>query len=271
MTRMTRRRLLAGNWKMNKAIADVPAFLEAFAKEAGLNRGQQLAKTDVMFAVPYTLLQSTAALFSPWKIQIAAQNVHYAASGAFTGEVSAAMLKEINVTATLIGHSERRQYFGETDESVAKKIQTCLQQKVTAVVCVGETKQEREGGVTTQVVGRQLDAALEAAISVSGTGLGAENHTQIIVAYEPVWAIGTGLSASSAQAQEVHAMIRNRIRQRCGDTTANTVRILYGGSATPANIGELLSQPDIDGGLVGGASLKPADFAAMVRTAEQLS
>ena len=256
---MTRRRLLAGNWKMNKSIAELPAFFEAFAKEAGLLSGNANAtRIDLMFAVPYTMLARTAELAKPWGIKIAAQNVHFEASGAFTGEVSISMLKELGVDWTLVGHSERRQYFGETDDSVAKKISACLSGGVTPVACIGETRIERETGVTNQVIARQLDAILSAASA---------NASRLVIAYEPVWAIGTGLSATSGQAQEVHKFIRARIAEKSGIPAADKIRILYGGSATPANIEELLKQPDIDGGLVGGASLKSADFAKMVQAA----
>jgi len=256
---MSRRRLLAGNWKMNKSISELPAFFEAFAKEAGLDSdggGRNNRGYDVLFAVHYTLLARASELAKPLGIIVAAQNVHFEASGAFTGEVSIAMLKELGVTWTLIGHSERRQYFAETDESVAKKVRAALNAGMTPVICVGETRQERETGVTKVIVGRQLDAALAAA---------AGDVDNIVLAYEPVWAIGTGLSATSAQAQEVHSFIRERMAEKCGPNAAKSVRILYGGSATPANIDELMGQPDIDGGLVGGASLKPADFAKMAR------
>lgn len=250
---MSRKRLLAGNWKMNKVSADLEPFFATFAKDVGVIDG----KVDVLFAVPYTLLEKAVRLARPLGIQIAAQNVHSEANGAFTGEISIAMLKDVGVNATLIGHSERRQYFGETDETVAKKTRSALSQGFTAIACVGETLAERESGKTDAVVTRQVNAILEAA----------DSPQNLVIAYEPVWAIGTGRSATSAQAQEVHKLIRGLLAKRYGDSAAQSMRILYGGSATPANIGELLTQGDIDGGLVGGASLKPADFASMVRAA----
>ena len=258
---MSRRRLLAGNWKMNKAIAELPAFFDSFAKAASLAAGSANSATQIMFAVPFTMLARAVELSKPYGIIIAAQNVHFEASGAYTGETSISMLKELGVTWTLIGHSERRQYFAESNEVVAKKIRACLNADMTPVVCVGETRMERETNITNQVVGRQLDAALAAAGS---------DADKIVFAYEPVWAIGTGLSATSAQAQEVHAFIRTRLRDKCNESVANSVRILYGGSATPANIDDLLKQEDIDGGLVGGASLKPTDFAQMILSANRI-
>lgn len=246
--------LLAGNWKMNKLNADLEAFFASFAKECG-DLASLKDKVDLLFAVPYTLLDRATRLAAPHGIRIAAQNVHFEASGAFTGEVSLAMLKEIGVTATLVGHSERRQYFGETDATVAKKVKAALAQGFLTVACVGETLDERQSEQTDAVVTRQVNAVLAAA----------DAPTNLVIAYEPVWAIGTGLSATSAQAQQVHKLIRTLVGHKFGPDAANGMRILYGGSANPSNIGELMDQADIDGGLVGGASLKPADFAAMVK------
>lgn len=248
-------KLLAGNWKMNKLNAELPQFFSAFTKAIGLDQTPNVTKSvDVLFAVPATLLARAAELAKPHGIRIAAQNVHFEASGAYTGELSIAMLKEVGVTATLIGHSERRQYFGETDAAVARKARACLDQGVTPIVCIGETLAEREANRTEAVVREQLSAVLEALAEPK----------DLVVAYEPVWAIGTGRSATSQQAQDVHKAIRGLLAGRFGQAEAARIRIVYGGSANPSNIDELLAQPDIDGGLVGGASLKPDDFAKMV-------
>ncbi len=256
MSMAPRTKLLAGNWKMNKLSSELPGFFEAFARELGAGA----PGAEILFAVPYTLLAKARELAAPRGIEIAAQNVHSEPNGAFTGEVSFAMLKDVGIGATLIGHSERRQYFGETDEAVAKKTKAALAQGVKPIVCVGETLAEREANLTGEVVGRQLDAVLK--------GLGnPKTLGNLVIAYEPVWAIGTGRSATSAQAQDVHRFIRARVVAHSSREAADSLRILYGGSANPANIAELLAQADIDGALVGGASLKPADFAAMVRAA----
>lgn len=247
---MGRNKLLAGNWKMNKLNGELAPFFEGFLQELGPHRGL----TEILFAVPYTLLAEASRQAKMHGIRIAAQNVHFEPSGAYTGEVSIAMLKEVGVTATLIGHSERRQYFGETDQTVTRKTVAALAQGVMPIVCVGETLAEREKNQTEAVVRRQVEAVLEAV----------PDPKDLVVAYEPVWAIGTGKSATSAQAQEVHGLIRGILKKRYA-AKADAIRILYGGSANPANIDELLAQPDIDGGLVGGASLKPAEFAKMVK------
>jgi triosephosphate isomerase len=250
--------MLAGNWKMNKLNRDLGPFFDEFAQAVGLDRDEELTEqVDILFAVPTTLLALAARQMEPRGIRIAAQNIHWEAAGAYTGEVSVDMIKEVGVTATLIGHSERRQYFGETDETVAKKTTAALAADVMPIVCVGETLAERDGGQTAAVVTRQVQAVFAQVA----------DPKDMIIAYEPVWAIGTGRSATTAQAQEVHALIRGLVADRYGAKTAETLRILYGGSANPANIDELLAQPDIDGGLVGGASLKPQDFAKMVKAA----
>jgi triosephosphate isomerase len=246
-----RRKLLAGNWKMNKINSELAPFFDAFVKALPEHA---VSRVDVAFAVPFTLLARATEIARPKGIRIAAQNVHFEPSGAYTGEVSVGMLKDVGIDMTLIGHSERRQYFAETDASVNRKIAASIDAGLAVVVCVGETREEREGGQMRAVVTRQVETALAATTKF-------ENF---IFAYEPVWAIGTGLSATSAQAQEVHVLIRSLVRKHAGEQVAASMRILYGGSASPANISELLSQPDIDGALVGGASLKPADFAKMV-------
>jgi triosephosphate isomerase len=249
---MSRKKLLAGNWKMFKTNAELGNFFETFASQAA----PSMKAVDVLFAVPYTLLANAQKLASKMGILVAAQNVHFEKSGAYTGEISIPMLLEIGVKATLIGHSERRQYFAETDATVTKKTLACLEAGILPIVCVGETKQERETGKTTEVVTRQVMAVLSAV----------KSPANMVIAYEPVWAIGTGLTATSQQAQEVHALIRKLVSDTYGPAVAASMRILYGGSVKPSNVGELVSQPDIDGGLVGGASLNPAEFAELVKT-----
>lgn len=257
MATSTRRRLMAGNWKMNKTNADLSAFFEAFCREAGLSKSSAASSSEIeiLFAAPFTLLSKTNELAAPFGIHTAAQNIHFEENGAFTGETSTTMLKDVGIHWTLVGHSERRQYFAESDETVAKKITKCLSSGITPIACLGETRAERESGTTESVVERQLLAILNAAST---------QVEKIVIAYEPVWAIGTGLAATSAQAQDVHRFIRAIVAKKSGEKIASEIRILYGGSANAANIAELLSQPDIDGALVGGASLKPAEFAQMV-------
>jgi len=257
---MARRKLLAGNWKMNKSIGEVAPFFRALREELETtDRKMTQLRTDIMFAVPYLHLSSTLGAAATLGIQTAAQNVHWEKSGAFTGEISAAMLKEIGISNTLIGHSERRQYFGETDETVAKKVAAAIAAGLTVVACIGETLGEREKNQTNDVLRRQVPPILKAA---------AAKPEALILAYEPVWAIGTGLSATDGQAQQAHHFIRTLIAEVLGAQASEQMRILYGGSANPANISQLLAQPDIDGGLIGGASIKAADFAAMVKAAE---
>ena len=192
-------------------------------------------------------------------IGLGAQNVHWAEKGAFTGEISAAMLKELGVQYVVIGHSERRQYFGETDETVNKRTKAALAAGLKPIVCVGETLAEREAGATTKVVERQVRVGL--------AGLHSADWDQLVLAYEPVWAIGTGKTATTAQAQEVHAFIRKLLAELAGAEAAAKLRIQYGGSMKPENAKELISQPDIDGGLIGGASLEAKSFADIVRGA----
>jgi triosephosphate isomerase len=254
-------KLLAGNWKMNKTNAELPAFFAGLSTELRIELAAVQDKVEVLFAASYTLLQKALELAGPHKIRIAAQNCHWLESGAYTGEISLGMLQDIGVRAVLIGHSERRQYYGETDQSVAAKTKAALSKGITPITCVGETLEERKANKTEAVVQRQLLAVLNAV----------EQPGDLIIAYEPVWAIGTGHSASSAEAQDVHAFIRQVVHQKMGKNAAAAMRILYGGSANPANIAELLTQPDIDGGLVGGASLKPDDFAKMIRAALEVA
>ena len=246
----SKKKLIAGNWKMNGSLALNDALLKAVI--AGLGG----VTCDVAVAVPAPYLAQAQALAQGSAVSVAAQDVSQHDAGAYTGEVSATMLTNFGVRYVLVGHSERRQYHGETDGAVAQKAQRALAVGVTPIVCVGETLQEREAGQTELVVKRQLAAVIH---------LNGHCISEVVVAYEPVWAIGTGRTASPEQAQEVHAVLR---AQLCAaSASADRIRLLYGGSMNAANAAQLLAQPDIDGGLVGGASLKPADFLQIIAAA----
>jgi triosephosphate isomerase len=231
----------------------------ALAKEvaAGLAAASGGA-VQVAIAPTFTALHAVANALGGTELELAAQDVHWEPKGAFTGEISAGMLFDVCCSHGIVGHSERRQYFGETDETVRKKVGALLGAKVKPIVCVGETLAEREAGKTLEVVARQVRGGL--------AGLKLEELAQLTLAYEPVWAIGTGKTATSAQAQEVHAAIRKLLRE-LGGATGEAIRIQYGGSVKPENAAELMSQPDVDGALVGGASLKATDFLAIVKGA----
>lgn len=244
------RKILAGNWKMHKTRAECREFFKDFEK--ALAKSKKPAELSLMLAVPYTLLE-TAKDKAPDDLWILSQNVHFEDKGAFTGEISASMLKDLKVSGTLVGHSERRQYFAETDATVAKKTAAALNHGLTAVVCVGETLEERESGAMETVLAGQLSQGLK----------NIPYDPALIVAYEPVWAIGTGKTATPAIAQEAHAFIRGQLAELYGRDNAAEIPILYGGSMKPGNIADLTAQPDIDGGLVGGASLSADDFAEM--------
>jgi triosephosphate isomerase len=252
---VARRKFVCGNWKMHRTAGEAIALAtEVVAGLAGASRDVQIA-----VAPPFTALHAVAqALTRGGPVELAAQDVHWEAQGAFTGEVSAAMLADACCTHCIVGHSERRQYFGETDETVRKKVGALLGARIQPIVCVGETLAEREANRTLEVVDRQVRRGL--------AGLSAEQLALVTVAYEPVWAIGTGKTATTAQAQEVHAAIRKILRE-LGGVVADQVRIQYGGSVKPDNAAELMSQPDVDGALVGGASLKATDFVAIVKGA----
>ncbi len=251
---MARRKFVCGNWKMHKTVSEAVALV----RELRELLAPALDRVEVAVAPPFTALQAVADALDGSRIELAAQNVHWAPSGAFTGECSAAMVAEVGCRHVIVGHSERRQLFGETDESVRKKVGALLAANVRPIVCVGETLAEREANRTLQVVERQVRAGL--------AGLSPEVLASITLAYEPVWAIGTGKTATAAQAQEVHAAIR-RILRDLGGSAADAIRIQYGGSVKPDNAAELMSQPDVDGALVGGASLKAKDFLAIVKGA----
>lgn len=250
---MTKKKLIAGNWKMNGALGANAALLQALrgGLEAGVHQN-----VDVAVAVPSAYLAQVQGLAEGSAIALAAQDVSRHEVGAYTGEVSAAMLQEFGVRYVLVGHSERRQYHGETDEQVAEKAQRALAAGITPVVCVGETLAEREAGQTEAVVKRQLAAV----IHQNGHCI-----SETVVAYEPVWAIGTGRTATPEQAQQVHAVLRAQLA--AASEHANRIRLLYGGSMNAANAAALLAQPDIDGGLVGGTSLKAQDFLQIIAAA----
>ena len=250
---MARRKFVCGNWKMHKTSSEAVALVRELRQR--LNTQAQVA-----VAPPFTALAKVKEALVGSPIQLFGQNCHWEKQGAFTGEVSAPMLAELGCEGVILGHSERRQLFGETDESVSRKLKAALEAQLHPIVCVGETLQEREAGRTWEVVSRQVRGALG--------GLDAATLERITLAYEPVWAIGTGRNATSAQAQEVHAQIRGLLRDLGGQPAANAIRIQYGGSVKPDNAAELLSQPDVDGALVGGASLKAGDFSAIVSAAK---
>ncbi len=251
---MARIPFVCGNWKMHKTAAEAARLVQEL--RAGL--GEAAGRVQVAVAPPFTALSAAVEAAAGSAIEVAAQDVHWEAQGAFTGEVSAPMLAEIGCRHGIVGHSERRQLFGETDDGVRRKVGALLAAGLRPIVCVGETLAEREAGRTLEVVERQVRGGL--------AGLGAEPLAMVTVAYEPVWAIGTGKTATSAQAQEIHAAIRRLLRELAGPV-ADAIRIQYGGSVKPENARELMSQPDVDGALVGGASLKAGDFLAIVKGA----
>jgi triosephosphate isomerase len=243
--------LIAGNWKLNETVSESLELVRELRRLVS-----QVRDCDIVVAPPYTSLHPVAKALEDSNIEVAAQEVFYEDSGAFTGTVSAPMVRAAGCTYAIVAHSERRQLFGETLESSGKRVAAALRAGLTPIFCVGEVLEEREAGKTLDVVAEQLDAGIQA--------LDSEALARVVVAYEPVWAIGTGKVATPAQAQEVHAMIRERVRTRDAGI-AETMRILYGGSMKPDNAAELLAQADIDGGLVGGASLKAESFAAIVK------
>jgi len=244
--------VIAGNWKMYKTPSEAERFVEAF-----LPRVMGVSGVEIVIAPPFTSLSAVAALTRNTNVEVASQNLHFADEGAYTGEVSSRMVKESGAKYAILGHSERRQYFGETDESVNRKLRAAREAGLIPILCIGETLAEREAGDTFRVVERQLRGGLaEVPASAADT---------ILVAYEPVWAIGTGKTATPEQAQEVHAFLRGILASLWGEEAAVAVRILYGGSVKPGNISDLMSRKDIDGGLVGGASLSPESFEQIVK------
>ncbi|MCC6415578.1 MAG: triose-phosphate isomerase [Opitutaceae bacterium] len=251
-----RKKLIAGNWKMNKTPADGVALVSELVAAIG-----KQTDVDVVVCPPFTALESVGRGIDDANFKLGAQNMHFEASGAFTGEIAAPMLRALFVTHVILGHSERRALFGETDAFINQKVIAALKNQLRPILCVGETLAEREAGDTLKVVQTQVEAGLE--------GVGKDQAPNLIIAYEPVWAIGTGKVATVDQAQEVHAFIRGLLTKLFGETIAQKVRILYGGSMKPSNAPELLAQKDIDGGLIGGASLEARSFVDLVKAAAE--
>jgi len=253
MNKTLRTPVIAGNWKMNLLPSQTGAYVEQLKR---LTAG---ASCDVALCVPFTGLPAALAVAGGSHLKIGAQNCHWAGNGAFTGEVSAAMLKDLGVEYVIIGHSERRALFGDTNETVHDRVRAALDAGLKVILCVGEVMRERQQGVTVEVVRLQTKIALG--------GVSEAELRGIIIAYEPVWAIGTGLTATAAQANEVNLAIRCLLAELYGQDAADATVIQYGGSMNAANAAQLLAQPDVDGGLIGGASLKAEEFAAIVKAA----
>ncbi len=248
-----RKMIIAGNWKMNKTPSEAAALAAEIAQIKD-------ASCEVVICPPFVDLFFAKKAIEGSRVKLGAQNCHFEASGAFTGEISADMLIEAGCEYVIIGHSERRQYFGETDETVNKRTAAALAKGLKVILCVGETKDERVDGITEEVIARQIKLDLK--------GISREDMANVVIAYEPVWAIGTGLVATKEQAEEVCAFIRGLIKELYDETVAEDTTIQYGGSMKPDNCAELLAMPNIDGGLIGGAALKTADFAAIVAAAK---
>lgn len=245
-----RRPIIAGNWKMNMTPSEARALVEE------LKPLVKDAKCEVVVCPPYVDLSAVSELIKGSNIRLGAQNIHWAEKGAFTGEVSANMLKELGVEYAIIGHSERRQYFGETDETVNARAKAAIAAGITPIICVGESLEERERGRTEAKVSGQVKKDLE--------GIAARDVAKLVIAYEPIWAIGTGKTATDEQANETIGMIRATVAGMFGKETAEALRIQYGGSMKPSNARSLMAMPEIDGGLIGGASLKAVDFSQVV-------
>jgi len=258
MAGRTRRLFVAGNWKMFTTLTEGAALIKALKVKV-----VNITKVEMAVFPPFTHLGMAAELLKGSAIKLGGQNLHWEEKGAFTGEIAAAMLQSIGCEYVLIGHSERRQYFGETDETVNRRLKRALAGGLRPIVCLGETLAQRQAGDTQRVVETQMRGALQ--------GLTASELASVTIAYEPVWAIGTGVNATPEQAQEVHAFIRSLLGTLFDGATAAACRIQYGGSVKPANAAELMQQPDIDGALVGGASLEAESFAAIIKAAENLS
>jgi len=254
MNKKLRKAVIAGNWKMNKTRPEAKALIGELAPLV------KDADCGVVICVPYTNLETALEATKGTNIGVGAENCHWAESGAFTGEISARMLAEMGVQYVVIGHSERRQYFGETDATVQKRVRAALDAGLTVILCVGELLEQREAGITEEIVGMQTKVALG--------GVTKEELAKIILAYEPVWAIGTGKTATAQQAQQVCKTIRTCVAGLYGKQAADGMSIQYGGSMNAKNAAELLAQEDIDGGLIGGASLKAPDFATIVAAAK---
>lgn len=251
-----RKKIVAANWKMNMTQAEAAAFVETFLREIG-----GASDVEIVIVPPFTALAKVnEALHDAQTVKLGAQNMYWEKSGAFTGEISAAMLRDLFVRYVVLGHSERRQLLGETDEIVNRKVRAAHEAALRPIVCIGETLEQRERGEVEKILGSQLRGSL--------ANLGPKELNETVVAYEPVWAIGTGKNASTEEAQEAHAFIRRTLAEISDETTAGKMRIQYGGSVKPDNARSLMSQPDIDGALVGGASLDPRSFAQIVQSAQ---
>lgn len=255
MNKHLRTPLIAGNWKMNNTVEEATSLVESLLPLVAT------ASCDIAICPPFTALFSVNQLLVQSNVKLGAQNCHFEKNGAYTGEISADMLLDVGCSYVILGHSERRSYFGETDESVNKRLHTALQSGLTAILCVGESLAQREKGITEPFIKSQIENAL--------AGIPASLLQNLVVAYEPIWAIGTGLTATPLQAGEVCGFIRTLLAAAYGEDFAQRTRILYGGSMNAKNAAELLAMPDIDGGLIGGAALKAADFSAIVNAASQ--
>lgn len=255
MPKKKRRLVIAGNWKMNFTPAEAAEFIKKFKQMLPENEG-----CEIIFFAPYVSITAATEAACGTKIEIGAQNVHFAPKGAYTGEISAEMLRAIGVSTVLVGHSERRQYFGETDETVNLRAKAALAAGMRVMICLGEVKEQRLAGITNVIISMQTKLDL--------AGISEEQLQNIIIAYEPVWAIGTGLTATPEQAEEACAVIRRVVAGIYSQEAAEKLRILYGGSMNEKNAAELLSKPNVDGGLVGGASLVPEKFAVIANSAE---
>lgn len=247
-----RKTIIAGNWKLNNTCKESVELVTELNRELS-----EVTEVEVVVCPVFTALRDVSDVLVDSKISLGAQNLYWEDSGAFTGEVSAPLIKDAGAQYVIIGHSERRQYFGETDETINKKIKAALAHGLTPIVCVGEMLEDRESGKTQDVITTQFKGSL--------AGYSADDVKKMVIAYEPVWAIGTGKTATPDQAQEVHKLIRQLLADDFGQEVADVVQIQYGGSAKPENITELIQQPDIDGALVGGASLKSESFIQMIK------
>ncbi|WP_243471183.1 triose-phosphate isomerase [Winogradskyella sp. MH6] len=245
-----RKHIVAGNWKMNNGLVQTETLITELKKQ------EKTSDVEVMIAPTYTNLWHAFEATRQYDIEVIAQNMHFAENGAYTGEISAGMLKSVGIKTVILGHSERRAYFNETDEALAKKVDSALENDMRVIFCFGEELSDRKAGNEETVVESQIKNAL--------FHLGADAFKSIVLAYEPVWAIGTGETASPEQAQDMHAFIRKTLAEKYGNDVAESVSILYGGSVKPNNAKEIFSKPDVDGGLIGGASLKAEDFFAIV-------
>lgn len=254
---MKRKKVIAGNWKLHKSNSEA----RQLANQVKI-RSTDIKNVDIILCPPFTALTVVHEVVKGTSIGLGAQNMYWEKSGAFTGEINAEMIKSTGAGYVIIGHSERRQYFGETDETVNMKIKAALKEVLIPIVCVGESLDHRESGITAQIIETQVNGAL--------SGLSALQMADIIIAYEPVWAIGTGKTATPEQAQEVHAQIRSLVNKQFGDDVSSNVRIQYGGSVKEENAEILLSQPDIDGALVGGACLRAETFLPIIQAAEKI-